>query len=125
MIVTTTPTVDGYHILGYYGIVFGEVIVSIDSLDNIGLGSAMGTNPKHHEQKLVLARQQALQEMEQRASELEAHAVIGVDLDYEVLDRENMMLVTASGTAVQLISTAQLKREKERHKALENPITPI
>jgi uncharacterized protein YbjQ (UPF0145 family) len=39
--------------------------------------------------------------MEQRAASLGANAVIGVDVDYEVLGQNgNMLMVTASGTAV-------------------------
>jgi len=37
--------------------------------------------------------------MEQNAASLGANAIVGVDLDYEVV-REGMLMVTASGTAV-------------------------
>ena len=53
------------------------------------------------EDELIKAREAAIQEMEQRAAELGANAVVGVDIDYEVLGSANdMLMVTASGTAV-------------------------
>ena len=55
-----------------------------------------------YEQELLQARNEALQELEQRAASMGAHAVVGVDMDYEVLGQGNMLMVTASGTAVTL-----------------------
>ena len=52
---------------------------------------------------MIQARQNALREMEQRAAAMGADAVVGVDIDYEVLGADNgMIMVTASGTAVVL-----------------------
>lgn len=48
----------------------------------------------------MVARTQALDELQQRASALGVHAIVGVDMDYEVLSQGNMLMVTASGTAV-------------------------
>lgn len=92
MIVTTTPTVEGYRITGYYGIVFGEVITGIRNL--------VGGRSAGYEEELMVARTQALEELQQRAAALGAHAIVGVDMDYEVLGQGNMLMVTASGTAV-------------------------
>ena len=104
MIVTTTNSVDGYRVSGYYGIVFGEVITGINFLRDLGAGirNLVGGRSEGYEQELMQARTEALQELEQRAASLGAHAVIGVDLDYEVLGQGNMLMVTASGTAVTL-----------------------
>lgn len=105
MIVTTTPTVEGYSITGYYGVVFGEVVSGVDFVRDIGAGfrNFFGGRSEGYETELVSARQQALAELEQRAAELNAHAVVGVDIDYEVLGTGgNMLMVTASGTAVML-----------------------
>ena len=104
MIITTTPSVDGYRIIGYYGIVFGEVITGIDFIKDIGasLRNFVGGRSKGYEDELIEARREALAELEQRASELGAHAVVGVDMDYEVLGQGGMLMVTASGTAVTL-----------------------
>lgn len=102
MIVTTTQSVEGYRITGYYGIVFGEVITGINFLKDFGAGirNFVGGRSQGYEEELLKARSEALQELERRAAEMGAHAVVGVDLDYEVLGQGNMLMVTASGTAV-------------------------
>lgn len=102
MIVTTTPSIEGYRITGYYDIVFGEVITGINFLKDIGAGlrNVFGGRSQGYEDELLKARTEALQELEQRASELGAHAVVSVDFDYEVLGQGDMLMVTASGTAV-------------------------
>ena len=104
MIVTTTPSVEGYKVAGYYGIVFGEVITGINFLRDFGAGirNIVGGRSQGYEEELQQARTEALAELEQRAAALGAHAVIGVDVDYEVLDQGNMLMVSASGTAVTL-----------------------
>lgn len=104
MIVTTTPSVEGYRITGYYGIVFGEVITGINFLRDFGAGirKIVGGRSEGYEQELLQTRNEALQELEQRAASMGAHAVVGVDMDYEVLGQGNMLMVTASGTAVTL-----------------------
>lgn len=102
MIVTTTQSIEGYRITGYYGIVFGEVITGINFLKDFGAGirNFVGGRSQGYEEELLKARTEALQELERRAAEMGAHAVVGVDLDYEVLGQGNMLMVTASGTAV-------------------------
>ena len=104
MIITTTPEVEGYAVTGYYGIVFGEVITGINFLRDFGAGirNIVGGRSSCYEDELMQARTEALQELEQRAQGMGAHAVIGVDIDYEVLGQGNMLMVTASGTAVTL-----------------------
>ncbi len=104
MIITTTQNVEGYRVSGYYGIVFGEVITGINLLKDFGAGirNLVGGRSKGYEDELLTARNEALAELEQRAGEIGAHAVIGVDIDYEVLGQGNMLMVTASGTAVTL-----------------------
>ncbi len=67
-----------------------------------GIRNLVGGRSEGYEQELMQARTEALQELEQRAASLGAHAVIGVDMDYEVLGQGNMLMVTASGTAVTL-----------------------
>lgn len=102
MITTTTPTVEGYRITGYYGIVFGEVITGINFLRDFGAGirNIVGGRSEGYEEELMQARTQAIAEMEQRAAAIGAHAIVGVDVDYEVLGQGNMLMVSASGTAV-------------------------
>ena len=98
----TTQSIEGYKITGYYGIVFGEVITGINIFKDFGAGirNIVGGRSQGYEDELLSARTEALQELEQRAAEMGAHAVVGVDMDYEVLGQGNMLMVTASGTAV-------------------------
>ena len=103
MICTTTPSVEGYRIVEYKGIVFGEVISGVNVIKDFtaGLSNFFGGRSNTYEEELVKARNQAMQEMEQRAAAIGANAVVGVDIDYEVLGADNGMLMgTASGTAV-------------------------
>ena len=103
MIVTTTPSVEGKKILEYKGIVFGEVISGVDFIKDFtaGLSNFFGGRSGTYEEEMIHARQQALVEMSHRAGQMGANAVVGVDIDYEVLGSNNgMLMVTASGTAV-------------------------
>ncbi len=103
MITTTTPSVEGHNIVEYKGIVFGEVIAGVNVIKDMvaGLSNIFGGRSGTYEEELIRAREQAVREMEQRASMMGANAVVGVDIDYEVLGADNgMLMVTASGTAV-------------------------
>ena len=103
MVITTTPTVEGKRIVDYKGIVFGEVISGVDVFKDIaaGLTNFFGGRSGSYEGELIKAREDALREMEQRAEKLGANAVVGVDIDYEVLGQGgSMLMVTACGTAV-------------------------
>ena len=103
MIITTTPRIEGKTITDYRGIVFGEVITGINVFKDIGAGlrNIFGGRSQGYEEELMAARENALAEMEQRAYALGANAVVGVDVDYEVLGTDNgMLMVSVSGTAV-------------------------
>lgn len=105
MIVTTTPAVEDRKISGYKGIVFGEAIIGANIFRDMmaGLRDIVGGRAGGYEEALRRAREEALRELAEMARERGAHAVVGVDLDYEVLGRSNgMLMVTASGTAVTL-----------------------
>ncbi|MGX8796452.1 putative heavy metal-binding protein [Fusibacter sp. JL298sf-3] len=104
MLVTTTPAVDGRQIVEYKGIVFGEVISGVNFIKDFaaGLSNIFGGRSGSYEGELIEARESALREMEKRARAMGADAVVGVDIDYEVLGQGNMLMVTASGTAVVL-----------------------
>ncbi len=105
MIVTTTPAVEGRKILEYRGIVFGEVINGVDFVKDFAAGMAnfFGGRSGSYEQELVASREEAMREMEERARSMGANAIVGVDIDYEVLGNGgSMLMVTASGTAVVL-----------------------
>ena len=103
MIVTTTPSVEGKKIVEYKGIVFGEVVSGVDFLKDFaaGMRNFFGGRSGSSEEELLAARTQALEEMEKRAEAMGANAVVGVDVDYEVLGADNgMLMVSVSGTAV-------------------------
>lgn len=103
MIVSTTHSLEGKKIIEYKGIVFGEVISGVDFIKDIAasITNFLGGRSGSYEGELVEAREKAIAEMTSRAQALGANAVIGVDVDYEVLGQtNNMLMVTASGTAV-------------------------
>lgn len=105
MIVTTTPSVEGRKIIDYKGIVFGEVISGVDFIKDFaaGLTNFFGGRSGSYEGELIDARDNAIMEMVHRAEQLGANAIVGIDVDYEVLGQgNNMLMVTASGTAVVL-----------------------
>lgn len=105
MLITTTPSIEGKTITEYRGIVFGEVISGVNFIKDFaaGLSNFFGGRSGTYEEELIQARENALREMEDRARQLGADAVIGVDIDYEVLGADNgMLMVTASGTAVRI-----------------------
>lgn len=102
MIISTTPTLETHRITRYHGIVTGEAILGANIFRDVfaGIRDIVGGRSAAYEQELAKARKTALAEMEAVARELGASAVVGVDLDYEVIN--NMLMVTASGTAVDI-----------------------
>lgn len=105
MILTTTPSIEGQRIASYLGIVTGEAILGAHIFKDIfaGIRDLVGGRSGTYEKELGRARAIALEEMSQAAAALGANAVVGIDLDYEVLGQANsMLMVTACGTAVKL-----------------------
>ena len=103
MIITTTNNVPGYEVVEYKGLATGEVIAGINFLKDIGAGlrNIFGGRSAGYENELIDARNKALEELEQRAKQMGANAVIGVKIDTEGLGQNgSMLLVTAVGTAV-------------------------
>jgi uncharacterized protein YbjQ (UPF0145 family) len=102
VIITTTHTIEGYKITDYRGIVVGEVVSGVNFVKDIAasLTNFFGGRSGSYENELIAAREKAIAEMSDRAARLGANAVVGVDLDYEVLGQGNMLMVTVSGTAV-------------------------
>ncbi|OUS21819.1 hypothetical protein DI396_04635 [Litorivita pollutaquae] len=101
MITTTTNTIEGYKITDYKGIVVGEAIMGANVVRDLfaGITDIIGGRSGAYESKLADARETAIDELQQRAADLGANAVVGVDLDYEVVGN-SMLMVSASGTAV-------------------------
>ena len=105
MILTTTPGVEGRTIREYRGIVFGEVITGVNFFKDFAasIRNFVGGRSGSYEEELVRARTSAMDELTERAMRLGADAVVGIDVDYEVLgEGGGMLMVTASGTAVKL-----------------------
>jgi uncharacterized protein YbjQ (UPF0145 family) len=102
MIVTTTGSVEGYQIAEYLGIVTGEAIMGANVIRDIfaSVTDIIGGRSGAYEAKLADARETALAEMQDKALAKGANAIVGVDLDYEVIGQ--MLMVSASGTAVRL-----------------------
>ncbi|UCE31025.1 MAG: heavy metal-binding domain-containing protein [Burkholderiales bacterium] len=103
MQVTTTPSIEGKRITRYCGVVAGEAILGANLFKDLfaGIRDLVGGRSAAYERELERAREIALEEMQQRAQAVGANAVVGVDLDYEVLGQNNsMLMVSASGTAV-------------------------
>lgn len=103
MISTTTNGIEGRPAQQYLGIVTGEVIAGANLVRDIfaSFSDIFGGRSGKYEEVLTRAREQALAEMEAKAQALGANAVIGVDIDYEVLGKAgSMLMVSASGTAV-------------------------
>lgn len=105
MIITTTPTVEGRNVREYKGVVIGEAILGAHVFRDLfaGVRDIVGGRSGSYEKSLREARQIAFKEVEEEARALGADAVIGVDLDYEVIgEKGSMMMVSVSGTAVTL-----------------------
>jgi len=105
MIITTTPNVEGKKISGYLGVVTGETIMGANLFRDLfaGIRDIVGGRSGAYEKELRKARNIALKELETAAAKLGANAVVGVDIDYEVLGQKNgMLMVSVSGTAVRI-----------------------
>jgi len=103
MIISTTPTIQGREIVQYLGLVTGEAIMGANVFKDFfaSITDIVGGRSAAYEQELQKARQIAVEEMTAQAKDLGGDAVVGVDLDYEVI-RDGMLMVAVSGTAVKL-----------------------
>ena len=103
MQMTTTPSIEGKRITRYCGVIAGEAILGANIFKDLfaGIRDLVGGRSGTYEKELQRARDIAMEELEQRAKEIGANAIVGIDLDYEVLGEKNgMLMVSASGTAV-------------------------
>ncbi|MBQ0805904.1 MULTISPECIES: heavy metal-binding domain-containing protein [unclassified Sulfitobacter] len=103
MILTTTPTIEGRSIAAYQGIVVGETIMGANIVRDMfaRVTDIVGGRSGQYENKLRHAREAAMAELEQEARAKGADAVVGIDIDYEIIG-DSMMMVSVSGTAVRL-----------------------
>lgn len=105
MIMTTTPGIDGKTVKEYLGVVTGEAVMGANLFKDLfaGIRDIVGGRSGAYEKELRKAREIALQETEAAAAQLGANAVVGIDIDYEVLgEKSGMLMVSVSGTAVRI-----------------------
>ena len=102
MLLTTTHTVQDAKVTAYVGIVSGQAILGANILKDLlaGIRDVVGGRSTAYEKELARAREIALSELEEQAKKLDAHGVVGIELDYQTLGQGSMLMVTASGTAV-------------------------
>lgn len=103
MLLSTTPTIEGKPIIDYKGVVVGEAILGTNIFRDMfaGIRDIVGGRSAAYEKDLVKSREIAFAELQERATELGANAVVGIDIDYEVVGKDgSMMMVSVSGTAV-------------------------
>jgi uncharacterized protein YbjQ (UPF0145 family) len=103
MLVVTTPNIEGKKVARYLGIVTGEAIMGANLFKDLfaSITDVIGGRAAAYERELTRAKEIAVKEMEERATQLGANAILAVDLDYEVLgEKGSMLMVSASGTAV-------------------------
>jgi uncharacterized protein YbjQ (UPF0145 family) len=103
MLVTTTDGVEGRRIVAYKGLVAGECIVGANVFRDMfaSIRDIVGGRAGSYERALRDAKDEAIADMVEKAQELGATAVVGVDLDYETVG-DTMLMVSANGTAVVL-----------------------
>jgi uncharacterized protein YbjQ (UPF0145 family) len=105
MLKTTTPTIDGRPIRKYHGVVVGEAILGANIFRDLfaSIRDIVGGRSGSYERELEKAREIAFSEMEEQAAEMGANAIVGIDLDYEVVGKDGgMLMVSISGTAVEI-----------------------
>jgi uncharacterized protein YbjQ (UPF0145 family) len=103
MILTTTPNIEGHRITEYLGVVTGEAILGANFFRDFfaKIRDVVGGRSGAYEKELAGARATAFREIQEEALEVGANAIVGIDLDYEVMgETGSMLMVTISGTAV-------------------------
>lgn len=105
MILTTTPGIEGKTISQYHGIVIGEAVMGANIFKDLfaSIRDIVGGRSGSYEDELTRARKLAFAELEQEARQMGANAVVGIDIDYQVIgDKGSMLMVSISGTAVRI-----------------------
>lgn len=106
MLITTTTSIEGRQIKEYLGVIAGEAVLGVNIFKDMfaGIRDIIGGRSASYEKELEKGRQTAIEDISAKARELGADAIVGVDIDYEVLGSGtgNMLMVSVSGTAVSL-----------------------
>ena len=108
MLILTTPSIEGATITGYHGIVSGEAILGANIFKDLfaSVRDIVGGRSAAYEEELRKAKDLAIEEMTTQARRMGANAVVGVDLDYETIGGGNMLMVSASGTAITYVNSS-------------------
>lgn len=110
MILTTTSTLQNREIEAYLGLVTGETIIGANIFKDLfaSIRDVVGGRSSSYESVLKEAKDTAMKELQDRAEEMGANAIIGIDLDYESLGASgSMLMVVATGTAVRIKNAPQ------------------
>lgn len=105
MLITTTNTVEGRRVLSYLGVVAGEAVMGVNVFRDMfsGIRDIVGGRAGGYQSALRDAREAAFADLAEAARARGADAIVGIDIDYEVLGKENgMLMVSVNGTAVKL-----------------------
>ncbi len=105
MLMVTTPNIEGQSIKQYHGVVVGEAILGANLFRDMfaGIRDIVGGRSGAYEKELAKARRIAFEDLQEDAEKMGANAVVGIDLDYEVVGKEGgMLMVSISGTAVSI-----------------------
>jgi uncharacterized protein YbjQ (UPF0145 family) len=103
MVITTTPSIEGHPVREYKGVVTGETIIGANVIKDFmaSLTDFFGGRSGQYEKVLIEAKDTAMREMMQRAQQMGANAIVGIDIDYETVGQSgSMLMVSTSGTAV-------------------------
>jgi uncharacterized protein YbjQ (UPF0145 family) len=103
MIVSTTPSIEGRSVGRYLGVVAAQSVLGVNVFKDVaaGMRNIFGGRAESYENELASGVSDSLLELEKQGDELGADAVIGVDIDYESVGSQ-MLMISASGTAVKL-----------------------
>ncbi len=105
MIITTTQNIEGHRITEYLGVVTGEAVLGTNFIRDLfaKIRDVVGGRSGSYEKELARARETAFREIQEEALEVGANAIVGIDLDYEVMgEKGSMLMVSVSGTAVKI-----------------------
>lgn len=102
ILISTTPSISGWKVTHYYGLVAGEAIIGANIFRDLfaGIRDIVGGRSGSYERGMAEAREIASAEIRKKTAQLGGNAVLSADVDYEVIN--NMLMVSISGTAVRL-----------------------
>jgi len=103
MLVSTTNTLEGRPITEYMDVICAQGVLGVNAFKDIaaGMRNVFGGRSKSYENELAAGVSAVLEELREIAARMGADGIVGIDIDYETVG-SNMLMVSASGTAVKL-----------------------